>query len=71
MSMLEPQSSLNAEPASKEWMEVKNDRRFKCVLERKIERIFDEAQEIGWNYDCFAVSVLEALLIIHYRNKLR
>lgn len=71
MSMLEPQSSLNNSPASNEYVGVKIDNRFKGVLERKIEGIFDEAQYLGWNYYNFVASVLEVLSVLHYRNKLR
>ncbi len=71
MSMLEPQSSLNQSSAINECGGVKIDSRFKGVLERKIEGIFDEAQELGWNYNSFVASVLEVLSVLHYRNKLR
>jgi hypothetical protein len=67
----EPQSSNNNNPVNKKSKRVKMENRFKGVLERKIEGIFEEAQELGWNYTRFVSSVLEILVILRHRNKLR
>ena len=65
------QSSNNSNPVNKKSKRTRMESRFKGVLERKIEGIFEEAQELGWNYTRFVSSVLEILIILRQRNKLR
>jgi hypothetical protein len=41
------------------------------MIERKLERLFLESADLGWDYDNFVSSVLEILTVLHHRNKRR
>ncbi len=71
MAMPGEQESRNNNPVTKKSKGAKMESRFKGVLERKIESIYDESQALGWDYTSFVSSVLEVLAALHYRNTIR
>jgi hypothetical protein len=41
------------------------------MIEKKLERLFRESEELGLNYDNYVASVLEILTVLHHRNQRR
>jgi hypothetical protein len=48
---------------------VGGSKKFNISMEKKIERIFREAQTIGWNFNTFASQIMEVLVVLQHRNK--
>jgi hypothetical protein len=46
-------------------------RKFNTSMERRIERIWFEAKRLGWTYNHFVVCLLESLIVLQQREKVR
>ncbi len=44
--------------------------KFNISMEKKIERLFFESADQGWNYNHFVSNVLEVLTVLQLRNQL-
>ncbi len=44
--------------------------KFNISMEKKIERLWHESDQQGWNYSQFVAVVMEVLTVLHHRNKL-
>jgi hypothetical protein len=44
--------------------------KFNISMEKKIERLWLESDQQGWNYNRFVATVMEVLTVLHHRNKL-
>ena len=45
--------------------------KFNASSERKIERVWLDANKLGWSYNDFVAHLLEVLVIIQFRDKLK
>jgi hypothetical protein len=45
--------------------------KFNISMEKKIERLWHESTQQGWNYSQFVSNVMEVLTVLHHRNKLQ
>ncbi len=52
-------------------VEANSKKALRNSMERKIERIYLDSQELGWSYNGFVTSVLEVLTVLHHRNQKR
>jgi hypothetical protein len=43
--------------------------KFNTSMERRVERLWVESQEQGWNYSGFVAHVLEVLVVLQERDK--
>jgi hypothetical protein len=46
-----------------------NRSKFNSSMEKKIERIWLQSQQLGWSYNDFVVHLLEVLVVLQKRNK--
>jgi hypothetical protein len=44
---------------------------FDAAMEKKIERACSNAMKLSWKYDDFVIRLLDVLVILHDRNKVR
>ena len=44
--------------------------KFNISMEKKIERLWQESDQQGWNYSQFVSVVMEVLTVLHHRNRL-
>lgn len=44
--------------------------KFNISMEKKIERLWQESGQQGWNFGQFVSNVMEVLTVLHHRNKL-
>ena len=44
--------------------------KFNISMEKKIERLWQESDRLGWSYSQFVSTVMEVLTVMHHRNKL-
>jgi hypothetical protein len=47
---------------------LKSNRRFYSSVDKKIEKIWHEAESAGWSYNEFVVYMLEVIAILQYRR---
>jgi len=40
-------------------------------MEKKIEKLWQESEQQGWNYSQFVSVVMEVLTVLHHRKKLQ
>lgn len=45
--------------------------KFNLSVERKIESMWLDAKELGWDFNRFIVFVIEVMTIMHYRNSIQ
>jgi hypothetical protein len=45
--------------------------KFAISMEKKIEHLWLDSKDRGWNFSEFAAVVMEILTVLHHRNKLR
>ncbi len=45
--------------------------KFAISMEKKIEHLWLESEARGWRFSEFATAVMEALTVLHHRNKVR
>ncbi len=45
--------------------------KFNISMEKKIEKLLEESERQGWDFNQFVTATLEVLTILHHRNKLR
>jgi hypothetical protein len=44
--------------------------KFNISMEKKIERLWHESKDLGWNFNAFVTHVMEILIVIQHRNKI-
>jgi hypothetical protein len=47
---------------------VNHGRKFNISVEKKIEKLWLDAKDLGWSFQEFVVFILEILTIMHYRK---
>lgn len=45
-------------------------RKFNISVEKKLEKLWLDAKDLGWNFQEFVVFILEILTIMHYRKSI-
>ncbi|MBI4725158.1 MAG: hypothetical protein HY765_09315 [Rhodomicrobium sp.] len=45
--------------------------KFKTSIERRIEQLWCEGKQLGWSYSTFVAVLLEVLIVIPQRDKLK
>ncbi len=45
--------------------------KFNISMEKKIEKLWHESEQQGWNYSQFVAVVMEVLTVLHHRKKLQ
>jgi hypothetical protein len=45
--------------------------KFNISMEKKIEKLWQESEQQGWNYSQFVSVVMEVLTVLHHRKKLQ
>ena len=45
--------------------------KWKTSIEKKIERVWHNAEDHGWSYSDFVVHLLEVLVILQHRDKVK
>ncbi|MGO9544498.1 MAG: hypothetical protein ACLPPF_06860 [Rhodomicrobium sp.] len=45
--------------------------KFNISMEKKIEKLWQESEQQGWNYSQFVAVVMEVLTVLHHRKKLQ
>ena len=40
-------------------------------MEKQIERLWFQSKQLGWNYNDFVVRLLEVLVVLSHRNKVK
>jgi hypothetical protein len=48
-----------------------NSPKFNISTEKKIERLWFQSRQLGWNYNDFVVRLLEVLVVLSHRNKVK
>ncbi len=48
-----------------------NSPKFNISTEKKIERLWFQSKQLGWNYNDFVVRLLEVLVVLSHRNKVK
>ncbi len=70
-SLLVQQHSVVRGPLAKSRPETRAVAKHRGMIEKKLERLFRELEELGLNYDNYVASVLEILTVLHHRNQRR
>jgi hypothetical protein len=48
-----------------------NRSKFTTSMEKKIERVWSQSKPLGWSYNDFVVHLLEVLVILQHRQKVK
>jgi hypothetical protein len=65
------QSSNTTSPKIQSSRETTCRPKFGSSLEKKIERTWSESRKLGWDYNHFVTAMIEVLIILQQREKLR
>lgn len=68
---IDPKSAVKAIDNPNDLDKDLSRRKFNASLEKKIERAWFEAKQLGWTYNRFVVCLFETLIVLKQRQKLR
>ena len=69
----ENNSEINFKEAQLHFSQEKsaNRSKFTTSMEKKIERVWSQSKPLGWSYNDFVVHLLEVLVILQHRQKVK
>ena len=69
----ENNSEINSKEAQLHFSQEKtgNRSKFTTSMEKKIERVWSQSKPLGWSYNDFVVHLLEVLVILQHRQKVK